>query len=279
MSPVEFTASVFGIALTAGLIGSLLGVGGGIVVVPGLALLLGVDVHLAIGASLVGVVATSTGAAAAYVRDGLANLRLAMLLEVATVAGALAGAVLANRFDQHVLFMIFGGLLVYASAAMFITQIRAKTDKPVPHDALADRLRLSGMYHDKATGKDVHYRATRTWLGLSVSLVAGLISGLLGVGGGILKVPTMHLGMRLPIKVSTATSNLMMGVTAAAGAGVFFARGQVAPLIAAPVAAGVLIGATAGSRFLPRIHSAWIRGAFTVLMVYVAFEMLRKGIK
>lgn len=277
MSPIEFTLAAFGIAISAGLVGALLGVGGGVIIVPGLTLLLGVDVHLAIGASMVGVVATSSGAAAAYVRDGLANLRLAMLLEVATVSGALAGALLANRFSNRILLIIFSALLVYSGAAMFITQLRAKSNKPPPEDPLARRLRLEGEFHDKASNSVIPYRATRTWFGLAASLVAGLISGLLGVGGGIIKVPVMHLAMRLPIKVSTATSNLMMGITAATGAAVFFVHGQIAPLIAAPVAAGVLIGAHTGSRFLPRIQSQWIRMAFTALLLFVAFQMTRKS--
>lgn len=274
MSPLEFTAASFAIAVSAGLVGSLLGVGGGIIIVPGLTLLLGVDAHLAIGASMVGVVATSSGAAAAYVRDGLANLRLAMLLEVATVAGALVGALLANQVSNRALLIVFSALLVYSSAAMFITQIRAKSDKPAPDDPLARKLRIEGAYFDQSTQKLVQYRATRTWFGLIASLVAGLISGLLGVGGGIIKVPVMHLAMRLPIKVSTATSNLMMGVTAATGAAVFFSQGRVAPLIAAPVAAGVLIGATLGARFLPRIQSQWVRVGFTILMIAVATKMV-----
>jgi len=278
MSPLEFTLAAFAIAVSAGLVGSLLGIGGGIIIVPCLTLLLGVDMHLALGASFVGVVATSSGAAAAYVRDGLANLRLAMLLEVTTVFGALFGALLSSHVSARALQAVFGALLVYSAAAMFITQLRAKENAPIPEDAWARKLRLEGAYYDGTTKSMVPYRATRTWFGLVVSLVAGLISGLLAVGGGIIKVPAMHLGMRLPIKVCTATSNLMMGVTAAAGAAVYFSQGKVAPIIAAPVAVGVLGGATVGARFLPKVKSNWVRAGFTVLLVIVAIQMIRKSL-
>lgn len=281
LSPIAFVAITFVIALSAGLIGSLLGVGGGIIVVPALSLLIlhkPDEIKFAVAASTVGVIATSSGAAAAYVRQHLSNLRVAMFLELSTVAGAVAGAQLSRWVQGKWLYVLFGVLLFYAAAAMFFNHIKPPKGQP-PHDALADKLQLHGTYTDARDGKEVPYRVARTWMGLIVSLFAGLISGLLGVGGGILKVPAMNLGMRIPIKVCTATSNFMMGVTAAASAGVYFARGQIIPIVVAPVAAGILVGATAGSTLLPKIHNTIIRVLFMLLLIFMATQMLWKGVR
>jgi uncharacterized protein len=274
-SPLEFSLFAFGFALAAGLVGSLLGVGGGIIVVPALTLVLGVDIRYAIGASIVSVIATSSGAAASYVKEHMTNLRVAMLLEIATVAGALSGAFLAGWVSGRWLYVLFGLILAYAGAAMFLNQLQPRSTT-VPPDPWADRLGLHGSTRD-AAGREVPYRVARTRTGFALSYVAGVVSGLLGVGGGIMKVPAMNLAMRMPIKTSTATSNFMIGVTAAASAAVYFARGEVVPVIAAPIAAGVLVGATAGSRLLPRIRSSWIRLAFVALLAFTAFRMLKQG--
>jgi uncharacterized membrane protein YfcA len=278
MTPIAFTLITFAIAVGAGVLGSLLGLGGGIIVIPALTLMLHVDIRYAIGASIVSVIATSSGAAAAYVRERMTNLRVAMVLEIATTTGALSGAYLAGRVDVRLLYVIFGLVLGYSALAM--TRKRHQhASAYAPPDRLADRLRLHGEFFDPATQQTVIYRVTRTYLGFALMYVAGVVSGLLGIGSGALKVPAMDLGMRLPIKVSTATSNFMIGVTAAASAGVYFARGDIDPFVAAPVAAGVLLGARAGSRLLGRLHSSVIRVVFVVVLIWISIEMLLKGIR
>ena len=274
-TPLTFTLIVLGASFVAGLFGSLVGVGGGIIVVPTLTLLLGVDIKYAIGASIVSVIATSSGAAASYVRDGIANLRIAMVLEIATAAGALGGATIAGFVPGRWLFLLFGLLLAYTAWTM--SRKRRTTTTPVPPDAIADRLKLHGSYFDVAQAKTIEYRVARTPLGFAVSGVAGVMSGLLGIGGGAIKVPVMNLFMGIPLKVCTATSNFMIGVTAAASAVVYFLRGDVLPFIAAPVAAGVLIGATCGSKLLGRLHTGVIRAAFVVVLLVTATQMLWKG--
>jgi len=276
MTPLVFTLVVFGISLAAGLLGSLLGLGGGLVVVPALTLLLGIDIRFAIGASIVSVIATSSGAAAAYVRERMSNLRVAMFLEVGTTTGALSGAYLAGHVHTRWLFMIFGLVLAFSALEMF--RHRHSDQSPVPPDALADKLRLHDSYFDQSLNKDVAYRVTHARLGLALMYVAGCVSGMLGIGSGSLKVTAMDLAMRMPIKVSTATSNFMIGVTAAASAGVYFARGDINPFIAAPVAAGVLVGAVGGSRLLGRIRNQLLRTVFIVVLLFIALQMLWKGV-
>lgn len=278
MTPLGFTLTIFFISIGAGLLGSLLGLGGGIIVVPALTLLFKVDIRYAIGASIISIIATSSGAAAAYVRERMTNLRVAMLLEVATTAGALTGAWLSGILRPQWLFIIFGLMLACSAVGMFRGR-HEKASSDVPPDPLADRLGLHDVFHDEATGREVRYRVTHTRLGLALMVVAGIASGLLGIGAGILKVPTMDLAMRLPIKVSTATSNFMIGVTAAASAGFYFARGDVNPFIAAPVAAGILVGATLGSRLLGRLHGSFIRAIFVIVLVWASIQMILKGLK
>jgi len=277
MSPLSFTLTLLGISVGAGFVGSLLGLGGGIVVVPVLTLLYGIDIRYAIGASIVSVIATSSGAAAAYVKERMTNLRTAMLLELGTTSGAITGAFLAGILRGRWLFIIFGLALGFSALAMF-RRVR-KRGEPVPPDALADRLHLHGSFFDESLGYEVTYRVTHVRLGLLLMYVAGAISGLLGIGSGALKVPAMDLAMRLPIKVSSATSNFMIGVTAAASAGVYFARGDIDPFIAAPVAAGVVLGATAGSRFLSKADSRSLRLFFVIVLVAVSAQMIWKGLR
>ena len=278
MTPLLFTLVVFTVSVAAGLLGSLLGLGGGIIVVPALTLLLHVDIRFAIGASIVSVIATSSGAAAAYVRDGITNLRVAMFLELGTTAGALSGAYLAGVVPVRSLYVVFGVVMGYSALAMFRKRHAEVAVAVVPADGLADRLALHGSYVDEALGREVEYPVTGSTIGLALMYVAGVVSGLLGIGSGALKVPAMDLAMRLPIKVSTATSNFMIGVTAAASAGVDFARGQVDPFVAGPVAMGVLTGALTGSRLLGRLHSAVIRKVFVAVLLWVSLEMLLKGL-
>ena len=277
LTPIEFVLMTFSISLLAGLVGALLGLGGGIIVVPALTLLLGIDIRLAVGASIVSVIATSSGAAAAYVREHMTNLRVAMFLEIGTTTGAITGAFLAGHIPLEWLFIIFGIMMGYSALEMF--RKRHEAASPVPPDRLADRLRLHGSYYDQVLQAQIDYRVTHTGLGLVLMYVAGCVSGLLGIGSGALKVTAMDLAMRMPIKVSTATSNFMIGVTAAASAGVYFVRGEIAPLIAAPVAAGVLIGASGGALLLPRLRNQVIRVAFVVVLLWISAEMLWKGVR
>ncbi len=277
MTPLDFVVSLALISVAAGVLGSLVGLGGGVVIVPTLTLLYHVDIRLAIGASIVSVIATSSGAAAAYVRDRMANLRAGMFLEVATTTGALTGAYLTTLLPARFLFVFFGLILAYSSVATFR---RRHVDAPLTtsNDRLANYFNLHGTYHDLAEGREVAYKVVGTKLGLSIMYVAGLVSALLGIGSGALKVPAMDSAMHLPMKVSSATSNFMIGVTAAASAGVYFVRGQIDPIIAAPVAAGVLLGATVGARILGRAASKTIRILFVVVLVVISLEMLQKGI-
>jgi uncharacterized protein len=279
LTPFFFTVVVFVVSLGAGLMGSLLGLGGGLILVPVLTLVLGVDIRYAVGASIVSVIATSSGAAAAYVRERLTNLRVAMFLELATTAGALTGASLAGLINGRWLYIVFGAVMAYSALAM-LRKLRGGScaaGEP-PADALADRLGLHGSYWDEELGREVPYRVTRPLTGLGLMYGAGTVSGLLGIGSGALKVPAMDLAMGLPLKVSTATSNFMIGVTAAASAGVYFARGDIDPFIAGPVCAGVVLGAFAGSRYLTKVKAQWLRALFVAVLLGVAFQMLRKGV-
>ena len=274
----DFVVIVFGVSLLAGLVGALLGLGGGIIVVPALTLLFGINIRWAVGASIVSVIATSSGAAAAYVRQHMTNLRVGMFLEIGTTTGAITGAFLAGHIPVRWLFVIFGVMMGYSALEMFRNRHGAES-RPVPPDKLADKLNLHGSYYDQVLDQQIDYRVTHTMIGVALMYVAGCVSGLLGIGSGALKVPSMDLAMRLPIKVSTATSNFMIGVTAAASAGVYFMRGDIVAPIAAPVAAGVLIGATGGSLLLPRLHNRLIRKAFVLVLLWISGEMLWRGVR
>ncbi len=278
MTLLGFDLLVFIISVVAGVLGSLLGLGGGIIVIPALTLLLKIDIRYAIGASIVSVIATSSGAAAAYVRERMTNLRVAMVLELATVSGALTGAYLAGLINSRWLYIIFGLIMGYSALMMFRKRRETTNDTDIATTApWADYLRLHGSYYDDAMGQKITYRVIHTRIGLALMYIAGVVSGLLGIGSGALKVPAMDLAMKLPIKVSTATSNFMIGVTAAASASVYFMRGDINPIITAPVAAGVLIGATLGSRLLGRLQSSAIRVVFVVVLLLVSLQMLLKG--
>ncbi len=279
MTPLEFDLLVFLISVGAGALGSLLGLGGGIIVIPALTLLFHIDIRYAIGASIVSVIATSSGAAAAYVRDGLTNLRVAMVLELATTSGALTGAYLAGLLSGRWLFIIFGLVLGYSSVMMVGKLKEPEFQNSIKPAPWADYLRLHGSYFDKRAGREIVYRVTSTRIGLALMYVAGAISGLLGIGSGSLKVPAMDLAMHMPIKVSTATSNFMIGVTAAASAGVYYMRGEIDPFIAAPVAVGVLFGAVGGSYLLPKLRSSTIRFVFVVVLLWISGQMLWQGIR
>jgi uncharacterized protein len=278
MTPLSFNATVLAVSTVAGMLGSLLGLGGGIIIIPALTLLFHIDIRYAIGASIVSVIATSSGAAAAYVRERMTNLRVAMVLELATTSGALSGAYLAGHITSRWLYLIFGLIMGYSALMMF--RRRGETSSDITISApWADYLRLHSSYYDESLGREVVYRVARTRVGLALMYVAGVVSGLLGIGSGALKVPAMDLAMRLPIKVSTATSNFMIGVTAAASAGMYFARGDIDPFVAAPVATGVLLGSVLGSRLLGRLQSSTIRVVFVAVLLWVSLQMLLRGVR
>ena len=272
MFVVEFIVLLFLVSIFAGVFGSIVGLGGGVVIIPILTLLMGVDIHFAIGTSIIAVIATSSGAASTYVRDKMSNIRVGMFLELATTTGAIAGAAVSVYTNSAALGLIFGVILLISLVPTVL-----KIGKAIPASpelkGLSKRLGLSGSYKEK-DGTEVRYNAERPAEGLAVAGVAGVLSGLLGIGGGAFKVIAMDIGMKLPMKVSTATSNFMIGVTAAASAGIYLARGDVDPIIVAPVALGILLGAAIGSRVLLRSRNDTVRKAFAVVLALAAIEMI-----
>ena len=273
---IGFDIGIFLVSAAAGLIGSLAGVGGGILVVPALTVVFGVDIRLAVGASIVSVIATSSGAAAAYVRDRMTDMRVGMFLELATTTGAVAGALLAAVVASSLLYLLLG-LVVLLSAAMQVARLGEEMLPDAAPSRLAIALKLSSSYPDRKLGREVSYTARRIPLGFVLMWLAGLVSGLLGIGSGVLKVIAMDGAMRLPIKVSSATSNFMIGVTAAASAGVYLGRGQVDPRIAAPVALGVLLGAIVGARLMHHVSNRSVRLVFLPVLVAVGLEMVGRS--
>ena len=274
MHVLTFTLLTLAGALIAGLIGALTGLGGGVVLVPMLTLGLGVDIRYAIGASLVCVIATSSGAAAAFVREGYTNIRVGMFLEISTTVGALLGTVVAVYVSSSTLAVIFGIVLLF-SAAQSLRQ-RVEHIAVTAPGSIGDRLRLGSTYPQG--GVLVSYGVERVPAGFAMMFVAGILSALLGIGSGIVKVLAMDRAMHLPYKVSTTTSNFMIGVTAAASAGIYLHRGYIDPVLVMPVVLGVLAGATLGARVLVRVRVKPLRMIFTVVMVALAVEMLYQGL-
>jgi uncharacterized membrane protein YfcA len=272
---IQFTATLFSVALAAGFLGSLTGLGGGVILTPVLTLLLGVDLRYAIGAALVSVIATSSGAAAAYVREGYSNVRVGMLLEVATTAGAIVGATIAGYVSTQVLAVIFGLVLLH-SAWVSIRQ-PVENLEPDRIDPVAQKLRLDGCY-PTAQGLSC-YHVQHVGLGFVMMVIAGVLSGLLGIGSGALKVIAMDRAMRLPFKVSTTTSNFMIGVTAAASAGIYLNRGYIDPLLASPVMLGVLIGSMFGAGVLAKASPRILRLVFAALVSLMAAQMIISGLR
>ena len=273
MTTLTFSLLVALGSFLAGLLGALTGMGGGVVIVPLLTLGFGVDFRYAVGASLVSVIATSSGAAAAYVREGFTNIRVGMFLEVATTTGALLGAYLAELISTAALAIVFGLVLLYS--AWSASRPRPQHLVATP-DPIAQRLRLDGSYPTEE-GRERHYHVQNVPLGFGLMLGAGALSGLLGIGSGALKVLAMDQAMCLPFKVSTTTSNFMIGVTAAASAGVYLARGYVDPGIAMPVMLGVLGGAMLGARVLARATPKALRLLFALVIAALAAEMIYNG--
>jgi uncharacterized protein len=258
----------------AGLLGSLTGLGGGIIVTPMLTLLFHVDLRYAIGASLVSVIATSSGAAAAFVREGYTNVRVGVLLEIATTTGALAGAALAGFIPTSALAVLLAGILFWTA----FRSLRPHKEHEVltTPDKWSVRLRLDSTY-PTAEGKRA-YSVQNAPGGFGLMFIAGILSALLGIGSGVIKVIAMDRVMKLPFKVSTTTSNFMIGVTAAASAGVYLHRGYVQPTLAFPVMIGVLGGAMLGARILGKVNTTRLRQIFTVVVFVAALQMLYKGV-
>ncbi len=259
----------------AGLLGALTGLGGGVIVVPMLTLLFHVDIRYAIGASLISVIATSSGAAAAYVREGWTNVRVGIFLEVATTMGALGGAALAGFIPTRALAALFGVVLLYS--AFRSVQTREEHAIDGPSHPWAKRLRLDSSY--PTPNGEQRYSVQRVPAGFSLMFGAGILSALLGIGSGVIKVLAMDRTMKLPFKVSTTTSNFMIGVTAAASAGVYLHRGYIEPALAFPVMLGVLGGALLGARVLSRANVKVLRVLFTAVVVVMAVQMLYKALK
>jgi hypothetical protein len=274
MSVIVFSSVVFATSIAAGFLGALTGLGGGVVIVPVLVLLFGVDIRYAIGASLVSVIATSSGAAIAYVREGLSNIRIGMFLEVATTLGALLGAYLTAKISGHWIAILFGAVLLYSALSSF-----RKWPSTVPVgqvNPLAKRLELSGTY--PGPNGPEPYTAERVPLGFGIMFGAGTLSGLLGIGSGAVKVLAMDQAMKLPFKVSTTTSNFMIGVTAAASAGIYLSRGYIDPTIAMPVMLGVLSGSLIGTHILVKARVKTLRSVFAVVIIALGVEMIYSGI-
>ncbi|MEZ4664013.1 MAG: sulfite exporter TauE/SafE family protein [Caldilineaceae bacterium] len=273
MNILEFTFLIAIGAFAAGFLGSLTGLGGGVVIVPLLALVFGVDIRYAIGASLVSVIATSSGAAAAYVKEGFSNVRIGMFLEMATTFGALAGAYLAGRVSTGVIAVIFGLVLIYSAWLSKRPEPRQQEEDCA--DPLATRLHMDASYPAAAGQIDYHVHAIPG--GFSVMFIAGALSGLLGIGSGAVKVLAMDQIMRIPFKVSTTTSNFMIGVTAAASAGIYLNRGYIDPGLSMPVMLGVLAGSLVGARVLVNTQVRSLRTVFALVILVMGIEMIYSG--
>jgi uncharacterized protein len=270
-----FSLLVLAGSFSAGLLGALTGLGGGVVLVPLLTLVFHVDLRYAIGASLISVIATSSGAAAAYVREGYSSVRIGMFLEVATTFGAILGAFLASIVPTRGLAILFGCVLLYSA---WLSWRNSRMPQAVQHveDPWSDRLRLSGSYPG-AGGKLIQYKVSRIPQGFAMMFGAGTLSGMLGIGSGAVKVLAMDQIMRIPFKVSTTTSNFMIGVTAAASAGIYLRRGYIDPGLAAPVMLGVIAGSLLGARLLTRAPVNMLRSIFTVVILALGIEMIVNG--
>jgi uncharacterized membrane protein YfcA len=274
LNVLEFTFLLWIGSLFGGFLGSLTGLGGGVVLVPLLTIFFKVDIHYAIGASLVSVIATSSGSAAAYVKEGFSNIRIGMFLEIATTVGALLGAYLTAKVPPSAIAIVFGLMLIYS--AYVSRRTRPRSDIEMPPDPLATKLKMNSTFPDTAGLRS--YNVYRVPTGFGIMFGAGTLSGLLGIGSGALKVVAMDQAMKIPFKVSTTTSNFMIGVTAAASAGVYLSRGYIDPALAMPVMLGVLIGSLLGTRVLVKTKTKSLRLVFSIVIVLLGIEMLLKGI-
>lgn len=274
MSSILFTLIIFSSSFAAGLLGSLTGLGGGVIIIPLLTLGFGVDIKYAVGTSLIAVIATSSGAAASYVKKGISNIRIGIFLEIATTIGAISGAYLAGLVSAQVVAITFGTVLIFSA---FITGKRKEEFiNGVKPDKTATYLRMNGKYTFKH--EEIPYTVDNVPGGFGVMYIAGALSGLLGIGSGALKVIAMDYIMKLPFRVSTTTSNFMIGVTAAASAGIYLQRGYIDPGLSMPVVLGILPGALIGSRLLARFRTKWLRIIFAIVITFLGIEMISNGL-
>ncbi len=267
---------LFPVSLLAGFVGAMSGMGGGVILIPALTLL-GVDIKHAIAVSILSVIATSSGSASAYVRDHITNLKVGMFLEMFTIVGALAGAAITLVASARPLYIAFGGVLLGSWIALLAVGHKS-WEKPQAQDGFTRWLELEGSYPDQSLGETVFYKARRAYFGAPLMFGAGMIAGLLGIGAGAVKVLIHDLVMGLPPKVSTTTSNLIIGVTALAGSSVYLAAGLIDPGLAAPVILGVVLGALAGTRLLVRMSNLAVRRLFLIVLLALAGEMIIRGI-
>lgn len=268
------------VGLFAGILGALLGLGGGIVITPVLTLLFGVDIKYAVGASIIAVLATSSGSAIAYLKDDMLNLRIAMFLEIFTTLGAFVGAVLSVITDSQFLFLLYGALMLFQAFNMY-QKIRSKKEEHLPsqNDAIAEKLNLSGEYFDKGLNRTVKYQVVNVPGGSIVMFFAGVMSALLGIGAGAFKVLAMDTVMKMPLKASSATANFMMGVTGTASAIFYLFVGQINPVLVTPIALGVLVGSFIGSRIMPYVPVKVLRWIFLVALLALGMQMFIRGMK
>ncbi len=269
---------MLGVGIFAGIMGSILGIGGGMIVTPIVTLEMGLDIKYAIGASIIAVIATSSGSTIAFLKDDVLNLRVAMFLEIATTIGAIIGALLTGAFEPMILYILFGSLLVFSSWNMY-RKMRSGQEvlQQVHADKWAEKSNLNSSYYDKNTKQQVDYQVENVPGGFLIMLGAGLASGMLGIGSGAFKVMAMDGAMKMPLKPSSATSNLMMGVTAAASATVYFFNGSIRPDLAVPLALGILGGSTIGTRIMQILPSKLIRLIFIPILLYLGLQMILKG--
>ena len=276
---ISYILTMLLVGLFAGVLGSLLGLGGGIVITPVLTLFFGVDIKYAVGASIIAVLATSSGAAIAYLKDDMLNLRIAMFLEIFTTLGAFVGAMLSVVTNNQILFLLYGALMLFQAFNMY-QKIAGKGESHAAdqNDALADKLNLAGSYYDKSLDQRVDYQVTRVPAGSFVMFLAGVISALLGIGAGAFKVLAMDTVMKMPLKASSATANFMMGVTATASAIFYLFSGQINPVLVTPIALGVLAGSMVGSRIMPYVPVKVLRWIFLVVLLLTGIQMFMRGL-
>jgi hypothetical protein len=275
---ILWLSEVAGASFVAGVVGSISGLGGGIVIVPVLTILMHVPIERAIGASIVSVIAVSSGAGSVYVKDKITNVRIAMFLELFTAAGALLGAgYLSRHINPESLYILFGLMLLVSLIPIF-ARLGQELPDGIQNDRIASSLRLNGSYFDKRLGREIQYNVTGIPAAIGIMFAAGIISGILGIGAGVVKVLAHEVAMKVPTKVSTATSNFMIGVTAAAGAGVYLRRGLVLPFLVVPVAIFVLVGAFLGTRIMERLSNSLLRKIFALLLAIVGIQMLIRGL-
>ena len=278
VSSLLWLAEVAAASFLGGVAGSISGLGGGIVIVPVLTIFMHVPIEQAIGASIVSVIAVSSGAGSVYVKDRITNIRIAMFLELSTATGAIIGAAILSRYLSGPMLSVLFGLTLLTSLIPVLAHIGEELPKNVHNDRLAQWLHLNGSYFDHRLDRQVDYQVTGIPASLGIMFAAGIISGLLGIGAGVLKVLAHEVCMRVPTKVSTATSNFMIGVTAASAAGVYLRRGLVLPYLVVPVATAVLVGAFFGTKLMERMSNARIRQVFAVLLAIMGVEMLLRGL-